>query len=275
MTTMTGRPARRHPAAHTLMPLVTNPQRLKRCARALMRHSGSPGSDGVSWAQYRRDIDHHISGLAARLATGAWNPAPVRHITLASWGKNITLAIPTVEDRIVHRALREAAELILCADAYPHWMYGWRPRASRLDAIHAAASHLAAGRTWVADLDVAAATGDANLNTLMDGLARWISDTTFLNLIRTVLHHLPTPLAPGSGLTPMLTNIRLLPVDDHLRHLPVIRVTDNYTVFCTTRSQATAATDQITTALATQGLRPNPTKSQVWQPNPEDLYLAG
>ncbi|MFY1633636.1 RNA-directed DNA polymerase (Reverse transcriptase) [Solwaraspora sp. WMMB335] len=275
MSAATAGQAGRHPAAHTLMPLVTDPVRLKNCARALMRHRGSPGSDGIRWTQYRRDLDRRIANLATRLSAGTWAPAPARHVVLPSWGKDIALAIPTVEDRIVHRALREAAELILCADAYPDWMYGWRPRAGRVDALHAAASHLTAGRNWVADLDVAATTRDADLNSLVDGLACWISDGTFLALVRTVLENLPTPLAPGSGLTPMLTNIRLLPVDERLRDLPVIRVTDNYTVFCLDRAHAELHAARVADALSAQGLRPSPTKSHVWQPNPEDLYLAG
>jgi hypothetical protein len=131
------------------------------------------------------------------------------------------------------------------------------------------------GRTWVADTDVAAATHAADPDTLLNGLAAYITDSTFLTLIRTVLQHLPTPLAPGSGLTPMLTNVRLLPVDNALRDLHVIRVTDNYTVFCTNPHDAQAAAARIRTALAHHALRPSPTKTQVWQPHPEDLYLAG
>ena len=266
---------RRHPAAHTLMPYVTDPARLKRCARTLMRRGGGPGSDAVTWAAYRHGLDVRIATLAARLASGTWTPGPVHPVRLPSWGKDLSLAVPTVEDRIVHRALRQAAELVLCADAYRAWMFGWRPRASRTDALTVAATYVKDGRTWVADLDVAAATNGADLETIINGLARWISDGTFLALLRTVLDTLPSPLAPGSGLSPMLTNVRLLPVDEQLADLPVVRVTDNYTVFCHDQVAAKAAAARITAALAEHGMRPNLTKSKVWRPNPEDLYLAG
>lgn len=69
-----------------------------------MRHSGAPGSDGVTWAQYRVLLEERIAHLASRLATGTWSPSAVRHVALPSWGKDIALAIPIVEDRIVHRA---------------------------------------------------------------------------------------------------------------------------------------------------------------------------
>jgi len=266
---------RRHPAAHTLMPLVTDPARLRKCARALMRSPGGPGADGITWASYRDGLDDRISDLAARLQKGTWRPGPVRAVTLPSWGKDLALAVPTAEDRIVHRAIRTAAEPVLDADAYLPWLFGWRPRAARTDAITVAAAHLAAGRPWVADLDVAAVTSGADLDATIDGVARWISDGTFLSLLREVLAALPGPLAPGSGLSPMLTNLRLVPVDEQLAGLAVIRVTDNYTVFCPTRAEARHATERVTAALALRGLKPQPAKSQVWRPNPEDLYLAG
>src|SRR5262249_54644484 len=176
---------------------------------------------------YRRDLDARISDLATRLRSGTWQPAPVRPVTWPSWGKIMTVAVPTVEDRIVHRALRLAAEPVLIRDAYPAWMYGWRPRAGRVEAVTAAAEHLAAGRTWVADLDVAAATTGATVHQAMDWLTRWIHDGTYLRLVRRVLDELPSPLAPGSGLTPMLTNLRLTAVDGQLSGLRLVRLTDN------------------------------------------------
>jgi hypothetical protein len=73
----------------------------------------------------------------------------------------------------------------------------------------------------------------------------------------------------------MLTNLRLTAVDEQLTGLRLVRLTDNYTAFATSRTRAHTASARITAALHTQGLAPNPAKSKVWQPNPEDLYLAG
>ena len=264
------------PAPHSLMPLVTDPARLKRAARELMRRGGSPGADGVTWAQYRDGLDERITALAGRLRDGTWSPGPLRALRIPSWGKTLPLAIPAAEDRIVHRAVRQAAEPVLeAAGAYPPWMYGWRPRAGRVEALSAAMVHLVAGRTWVADLDVAAATSGATLEEVMSWAARWISDGSFLRLVRLITASLPAPLSPGSGLSPMLTNLRLAQADQQLASLAVIRFTDNYTAFCAGRAEAGHAAGRITSALAAAGLRPNQAKSKVWQPNPEDLYLAG
>nr|WP_202420588.1 RNA-directed DNA polymerase [Actinomadura rayongensis] len=257
------------------MPLLTDRVRLKRCARSCMRRPTGPGADGVTWAQYRDGLDDRIAELAAQLQIGEWRPGPVRSVDLPSWRKELRLSIPSVADRIVHRALRTAAEPVLDADAYPPWLFGWRRRAGRVDALTVAARHLGAGRSWVADLDVAAATSGAHLDDAVSWLARWVHDGSFLAVVRRALAALPMPLAPGSGLTPMLTNLRLVPVDEELGDLAVVRVTDNYTVFCTTSRAAERAAEAVTGALAACGLRPNHAKSKVWRPNPEDLYLAG
>lgn len=267
--------ASRGPASHTLMPLVSDPARLKQSARRLMRHCGSPGADGITWTHYRQDLDARIAALSERLRTGIWEPGPVREVPIPSWGKSLRLAIPTTGDRVVHRTMTHAVQPVLEATAYPAWMFGWRPRAGRVEALTAAATHLSAGRTWVADLDVAAATSGATAGEAVDWCARWISDGSFLRLVRLITTGLPAPLSPGSGLTPMLTNLRLTQVDEQLGELAVIRFTDNYTAFCASRAEAEDAEDVITSALAAAGLRPSQAKSKVWQPNPEDLYLAG
>ncbi|MEW9518139.1 hypothetical protein [Streptomyces tubercidicus] len=42
-----------------------------------------------------------------------------------------------------------------------------------------------------------------------------------MTLLRRILRTLPDPLAPGSGLNPMLTNLRMTPVDAQLEDLSV------------------------------------------------------
>lgn len=263
-------------AAHSLMPLLTDPARLKRAARASMRAASTPGADGVTWKAYRDHLDARLADLASRLKSGTWQPAPLVVADLAIAEKIVTVVIPTVEDRIVHRAIRSCAEPILNVVAYPDWMFGWRPGRSRVDALTYAAGLSPAGApAWVADVDVAAATRGGTVDQAVGWLARWIHDGTFLGVVRRALGALPSPLAPGCGLTPMLTNLRLLPVDRQLDELAVVRVTDNYAVLCPDRTSAADAQARIVAALAAVDLRPNLTKSKIWQPNLEDLFLAG
>lgn len=263
-------------ATHSLMPLLTDPARLKRAARASMRAASTPGADGVTWKTYRDHLDARLADLARQLASGAWQPAPPVIAELAVGEKTVPVVIPTVEDRIVHRAIRACVEPILDTVAYSEWMFGWRPGHSRVNALTYAAGLSPAGApAWVADVDVAAVTRGGTVDEAVGSLARWIYDGTFLDVVRRALNALPSTLSPGCGLTPMLTNLRLLPVDRQLDGLAVVRVTDNYAAFCPDQTAAADAQARIVAALATVDLRPNQTKSKIWQPNLEDLFLAG
>ncbi|AJT62436.3 hypothetical protein T261_0747 [Streptomyces lydicus] len=263
------------PAAHSLMRQATCIRSLTRAARQCMGRTGAPGADGMSLRAFRQDMPARITELSARLSDGSWQPGPLRIEEFEAWGKHMTIVIPTVGDRIVHRALRNAVEPVLERDAYPPWMHGWRPRSGRPLAVAAADGHLRAGRSWVVDIDVAAASRGVALEDAVTSVARYVHDGSVLALLRHILAALPQPLAPGSGLTPMLTNLRMSPVDQQLTEHAVVRMTDNYTIFCRSLPCAEAAYQHLERALAEHGMRPAPAKSKIWRPNPEDLYAAG
>ncbi|MBB0243038.1 RNA-directed DNA polymerase [Streptomyces alkaliphilus] len=262
-------------AAHSLMRQAVSERALKRAARQCMGRTGSPGADGVTWKSFRQDMPARLEALSAALSDGSWRPGPLRIEEFEAWGKRHTVTIPTVADRIVHRALRNAIEPVLERDAYPPWMFGWHRRAGRPLAVAAAARHLHAGLTWVADIDVATASRGVALEDAVASVARFVHDGHVLALLRRVLTALPDPLAPGSGLSPMLTNLRMTPVDQQLSGCAVVRMTDNYTLFAATEPEAEAAYQHLTGLLIAHGMKPAPTKSKIWRPNPEDLYAAG
>jgi len=257
------------------MPVFADPKYLHHAARDCMRRQSSPGADGVSWANYRQGLRERIEALSRALTTGSWRPGPVRPVVVTTYtGKPMTVLIPTVEDRIVQRALRTAVEPVLEAGAFAPWVSGFRPGRNRITAIRDVAAHLAAGFSYVADLDVAQVSAGSTAAEVTDWLARYVSDGTFLACFRTALTALPEPLAPGSGLAPLLINLRLSRVDALLGGMAVVRFADNYCVFTTSRPAARAAFERVTAALATAGLRPHPGKSQIRSsPNPEDLFL--
>ncbi|MFJ8856082.1 reverse transcriptase domain-containing protein [Streptomyces sp. NPDC102437] len=262
-------------AAHSLMRQAVDERALKRAARQCMGRTGSPGADGMTWKTFRRDMPARIAALTATLADGTWRPGPLRTEEFEAWGKHHTITIPTVTDRIVHRALRNAIEPVLERDAYPPWMFGWHRRAGRPLAVAAAARHLAAGLIWVADIDVAAASRGVALEDAVTSVARFVHDGSVLTLLRRILSALPDPLAPGSGLSPMLTNLRMTPVDQQLAGQTTVRMTDNYTLFAPTEAEAELAYGHLAGLLAEHGMAPAPAKSKIWRPNPEDLYAAG
>jgi hypothetical protein len=257
------------------MPLLFGERQLRRAARQCMRRLSSPGVDRLTWCGYRDGFAERISALSARLRDGSWKPGPARQVRIAMFtGKVLDALIPTVEDRIVHRAMRNCIEPILEERAFAGFVSGYRPRRNRITAVAQAARFYEQGRHWVADVDVADVSGGGTAEEVVDWLSRWVSDGTFLARVGTALGALPTPLAPGTGLAPLLINLRLVPVDEQLHGWPVVRFCDNYCVFTSSQAQARAAYAAVESALDRVGLRPAPGKSRVHgDMNPEDLFL--
>lgn len=256
---------------------LASERQLNRAARRCMRRSSAKGADGRSWADYRRDYRMNIQSLSQRLTSGVWKPGPTRDVRIVTFtGKKMTLSIPTVEDRIVHRALRNLIEPILEERAFADFVSGFRPGRSRITAVRQAYAHVATGLTHVADVDVESVSEGASIDEVVSWVARWIADGSLLSVLRTALGGLPFPLAPGGGLSPMLLSLRLVPVDQALGGEPVVRFADNFCVFTPSRPQAEAAYLRLESELAKLRLRPSLSKSSVRDTfNPEDLFLIG
>ncbi|SEG93854.1 hypothetical protein SAMN04489712_1419 [Thermomonospora echinospora] len=250
---------------------------LARALREGGRRRSTAGADGMTWAAYRRQAHVLIPRLAQALHEGTWRPGPLRRTSFATYtGKELPCAIPTVQDRIVHRAMRAAVEPILEARAFADWVSGYRPRRNRITAMRQAMAHTDAGCRWVADVDVKQVSAGSNAAEVTDWLARYVHDGTFLDRFRTAVAGLPSPLAPGSGLTPILINLRLTPADRLLADLRIVRFADNYCAFASERGEAERAFHRITETLAAIGLSANRTKSRVRaEACVEDLFLIG
>ncbi|MEN0653390.1 MULTISPECIES: reverse transcriptase domain-containing protein [Hyphobacterium] len=231
----------------------------------------------MSWAEYRKDLTNNLGRLAARLSAGTWRPSPAREVPIETFdGKKMILSIPIVEDRIVHRALRNLLEPTLERHAFFDFASGFRPKRNRITAVRQAAEIITAGFPYAADVDVESVSDDVTVDEVVTWVAQWISDGSVLTTYRHALEGLPTPLAPGSGLSPMLLNLRLLPIDATLQHERIVRFGDNFCVFTATRALAEAAFDRIVDTLQKNGLRPSMGKSSVRDNvNPEDLFLLG
>ncbi len=267
----------RCPPSHSLMPWVWELRRLRAAARHCMRGASSPGPDGVSWAQYRVGLGGRLSELSVKLRTGAWRPGDIRLVPVTTFaGTQFDIAIPPVEDRIVHRAMANALQPILDIKVLHDFVSGGRPARSRLTAVRQGARYLADGLSWVADIDVRSAASGRTVNEVVDWTARWVRDGSYLRLLRRVLEPLPSAMHPGAALLPQMLHLMLVPIDERVDHLRVVRFYDNYCVFCRTRSDAQAAYDLLVAALATRQLAPSPVKSGLRNaPNSEDLFLSG
>ncbi|MEV0675866.1 Retron-type reverse transcriptase [Actinosynnema sp. NPDC050436] len=261
---------------HSLMPLLDE-KRLRTALRQCGRRTSAPGADRMTLGELRRRASELLPRLAEQLAEGTWRPGPVREVAFPTYtGKSMTACVPTMIDRLVHRALRNAIEPILETQVLADWVSGYRPRRNRITALRHAAAHVAAGLRAVTDIDVASVSEGATVEQVVDWCAQHVHDGTFLDRVRTALAAMPYPIAPGSGLAPLLINLRLSRPDALLGGLRVVRFADNYAAFVADETEARVAFTVIAEALVRFGMRPNESKSRVRaRANVEDLFLIG
>ena len=202
-----------------LLSLVT-PEVLWRSFHRLRRDAAS-GIDRMSWDQYGEDLLANIARLHERIRCGSYRAPLVRRVYIPKAnGKCRPLGIPTVEDKIVQRAVADILMAMYEADFLPV-SFGSRPD------VGAAAAHTSLNfelqyGTYghVVEADIQGFFDHLDHEWLMRMLAERIADRQLLRLIRKWLRagirepngHLLTPVSgsPQGGIvSPVLANVYL------------------------------------------------------------------
>ena len=123
-------------------------------AYRLTRKDGAAGIDGVTAADYEKDLEANLLDLLGRIKSGSYIAPPVRrhHIPKAD-GTTRPLGIPTFEDKVAQRAIVMLLEPVYEADFLP-CSHGFRPGRSAHDALHAVREGVMEGKRWVIDADI-------------------------------------------------------------------------------------------------------------------------
>ena len=108
---------------------VYNVDRLRAAYLALKRDAAA-GIDGETWRHYGEALEDNLRDLAARIQRGAFRASPVRRAYIPKAdGRQRPLGVPTLEDKIVQRAVVEVLNAIYEQDFLGFW-YGFRPTRS-------------------------------------------------------------------------------------------------------------------------------------------------
>jgi retron-type reverse transcriptase len=71
-----------------------------------MNHKGASGVDGETTKEFESDLETRVEQLCVRLKAKQYRPPPVRRVEIPKGeGKTRPLGIPTVEDRLLQRAV--------------------------------------------------------------------------------------------------------------------------------------------------------------------------
>src|SRR5258708_18855192 len=78
-----------------------------------MNRKGASGVDGETTKDFENELETRVEQLCARLRAKQYRPPPVRRVEIPKRdGKTRPLGIPTVEDRLVQRAVARILSVI-------------------------------------------------------------------------------------------------------------------------------------------------------------------
>jgi RNA-directed DNA polymerase len=267
-----------------------------------VRHNKGARTAGVDGETARyveavRGAEGFLIELREDLKARAFRPLPVRRRAIPKAGGKVRyLGIATVRDRVVQASLKLVLEPIFEADFLP-CSYGFRPNRRAHDAV--AEVHHFASRSyeWIVEGDIKACFDEISHSALLDRVRKRVGDQRVLALVKAflkagilledgTLSDTDAGTPQGSILSPLLSNVALSVLDEHIAQGPggpaatpyerakrrrqgvpnyrLVRYADDWCLTVSgTREHAEALRDEIAGVLSTMGLRLSPEKTLV------------
>jgi RNA-directed DNA polymerase len=156
-----------------------------RAAYLALKRDASAGSDGVTWRHYGENLESNLVDLSERLRRGAFRASPVRRVHIPKPdGRQRPIGVPTLEDKIVQRAVVEVLNAIYEVD-FLGFSYGFRPGRSQHDALDALAVGIRDKRvSWVLDADLRGFFDSVDHDWLVKFVEHRIGDRRIVRLIQ-------------------------------------------------------------------------------------------
>src|SRR6266702_648205 len=260
------------------------------------RTAGVDGQTAVS-IQAGQGVGEFLDGLRASLKDRSFRPLPVRERMIPkAGGKLRRLGIATITDRVVQASLKLVLEPIFEADFLP-CSYGFRPNRRAHDAV-AEVRHLTSKKyEWIVEGDIKACFDEISHPALMSRVRARVGDKRVLGLVKAflkagilskdgLLRDNDTGTPQGSILSPLLSNVALSVLDEHIaqapggpgadrnqrrrrqrRGLPNYRLCPYADDWCLlvfgTKAHAEALREEIAGVLSTMGLRLSQAKTLI------------
>ena len=185
-----------------------------------IRKKASAGVDGVTAEEYARELDANIAALYQRMRSGRYRAPPVRRVWLEKDdGKQRPIGIPTLEDKILQRAVTMLLERIY-EQVFYDCSHGFRPKRSAHHALREIRENgMNMGIRWILDADIKGYFDSIRRDILRDFLRKKMNDGTIIRFIGKWLNagvmeegkwSSPETGTPQGGvISPMLSNIFL------------------------------------------------------------------
>jgi RNA-directed DNA polymerase len=267
-------------STNQLMEEVCKRENLKQALQQVKANKGSPGIDGMTVEQLPGYLQQHWPAIREQLLNGTYEPKPVRRVEIEKpdGGGMRKLGIPPVLDRFVQQAVLQVLQR-QWDPAFSDHSYGFRPGRSAHQAVAQAQQYIAAGYSWVVDLDLEKFFDRVNHDKLMGQIAKRVEDKRLRKLIRAFLNAgvmengLVSPSVEGTPqggpLSPLLSNLVLDELDRELerrRHC-YVRYADDCNIYVRSEQAGRRVMESITRFIMHKlKLKVNETKSAVARP---------
>ena len=261
----------------SLIDKVYSKENLGKAIDAVVRNKGGSGVDGRSVEMLQQNKEATIQKLHLAIKTSSYKPKPVKRVYIPKLGSKELrpLGIPTVEDRAVQTALRNAIEPIFEREFAGH-SFGFRPNRGARGALRRVNDLLERGHIWVVDADIKGYFDNIPQEKLLAAVAEKVSDGAVLSLINQFLKQgvmesgkgwKPTEQGTPQGavISPLLANIYLNPLD-HLvasKGWEMTRYADDFIIQCRTKEEAELALVAVRQWIEGAGLTLHPTKTRI------------
>lgn len=255
-----------------------------RMAFMALRRNAAAGVDGVTWSDYRANLEENIQDLHGRLHRGAYRAKPSRRVFIPKAdGRQRPLGVASLEDKVVQSAVVEILNAIYEED-FLGFSYGFRPGRHQHQALDALATVIERKRVnWWLDADLRDFFGTLNHGWLAKFIGHRIADRRMLRLIQKWLKagvledgvrtKCEDGTPQGATVSPLLANIYLHYVLDlwiqqwrnrHARgEVAVVRFADDFVVGFEHRIDAVEFQRDLRARLARFNLELHPGKTRL------------
>ena len=191
-----------------------------RSAYFALKREAAPGVDGETWRHYGERLEVNLRDLSERLKRGAYRAKPVRRAyILKPDGRQRPLGVPTLEDKIVQRAVVEVLNAIYEVD-FLGFSYGFRPGRSPHHALDALSVGLMTKKVnWVLDADIRGFFATLDHGWLVKFIEHRVADRRVVRLIQKWLNagvledgkrtQSEVGTVQGGSVSPLLANVYL------------------------------------------------------------------
>lgn len=258
-------------------------ERLQAAYFALKREAAA-GIDGETWRYYGENLASNLEDLSRRLQRGAYRAKPVRRAYIPKAdGRVRPLGVPTLEDKIVQRAVVEVLNAIYETD-FRGFSYGFRPGRNPHQALDALSVGILTRRVnWVLDADIRGFFDTLDHGWLVKFLEHRVADQRVVRLVQKWLRagvledgqrtQADTGTVQGGSISPLLANLYLHYVFDlwvqrwrkRQVHgdMVVVRYADDFVVGFEHRQDAERFRAELRERLSQFGLELHPDKTRL------------